>query len=272
MCFFILKAKLRWGHEKVKIIPLANIAMKYNIWRNKRRIMYPIAFPILKNIANIEHAFFLEREPSGEVMTFADKSGLSWPKPVELKQVHGNRIIKIDKRPKHTLQGDGIITDTDIPISISVADCAPVYLIDAESRAVGLLHCGWKPISKNIIDKGAKLMNKFYGIQPEDLIAFIGPTILHDDYEIGDEIIHHFDVTNIVRNNGNIFLDIPGEIVSRLENLGIDPENIAYFPVSTFSDNTLTSYRREGHGVGRMVACLRLMQPAAELIEEPVAV
>ncbi len=222
--------------------------------------MYPIEFPILKNIQTIEHAFFLERQPSQEILTFADNTDMKWPNPVEIKQVHGNRIIKIDEKPTRTLQGDGIITDTDIPISISIADCAPVYLADKESRAIGLLHCGWKPISKNIIEKAIKLLDKFYGVKPEDLTAFIGPTILHDDYEIGDEIAHHFDVTNIIRNNGNIFLDIPGEIVSRLEKLGLDPESIAYFPVSTFSDNTLTSYRREGNGVGRMVAVMRLVK------------
>ena len=226
--------------------------------------MFPIAFPFLKNMTKIEHAFYLERKPSSEVLSFADISDLKWQKPVELRQVHGSKIFKIDEVPSKNFSGDGLITNKDIPIAISVADCAPVFLVDKSGRGIGLLHCGWKSISKNILEKGLAMLKKHYGIEASDLTAFIGPSILHADYEIGEEISHYFNTLNIVRSNGNLFLDIPGEIVTRLEALDVDAENIAYFPVSTYSDNALTSYRREGQGVGRMVAVMRLLESNEE--------
>ncbi len=44
----------------------------------------------------------------------------------------------------HLSRGAGLL------LTVTVADCIPVYLIDPESRALGLLHAGWRGVAGRI--------------------------------------------------------------------------------------------------------------------------
>jgi hypothetical protein len=39
-------------------------------------------------------------------------------------------------------------------LTVSVADCVPVWLVEPESRAVALLHAGWRGVAAGILEAG----------------------------------------------------------------------------------------------------------------------
>ena len=68
---------------------------------------------------------------------------------VHARQIHETRIVVHDGVGKGILEAgetaDGHATSArGVLLAITVADCVPVYLLDAEARAVALLHAGWR--------------------------------------------------------------------------------------------------------------------------------
>ncbi|HEU5231322.1 MAG TPA: peptidoglycan editing factor PgeF [Terriglobales bacterium] len=120
----------------------------------------------------------------------------SFPPLVTLRQIHSGlvRILKSkDSIPKSALRGDGIISShSDVLLAIQVADCVPVLVADAQRRAVGAFHAGWRGTVKRIVERGVGSMRAVFGCDPENLYAAIGPCIHACCYAVGDEVIDEF--------------------------------------------------------------------------------
>lgn len=115
---------------------------------------------------------------------------------VTLRQIHSDLIHRISEIPKNraTLAGDGLVTDVPgILLGILTADCLPVILIDPKRRAVGVFHAGWRGTAKRIVEKGVGEMHRWFGSEPGDLKAAIGPGIRGCCYEVGQEVRSAFE-------------------------------------------------------------------------------
>ena len=65
----------------------------------------------------------------------ANKIGFKKKNLVLLKQIHSNKLFKINKLPKKKLKGDGLITNVrKIALGILTADCAPVFIYDKKKK------------------------------------------------------------------------------------------------------------------------------------------
>ena len=73
-------------------------------------------------------------------------------------QVHGTKIYT-----HHTVSAglnifpdcDGHVTDSSgVLLSVTTADCVPIFLVDADRRAIAVLHAGWRGIASGILDCG----------------------------------------------------------------------------------------------------------------------
>ena len=116
-----------------------------------------------------------------------------WPL-VTLRQIHSDLIHCVNKPPKKTLVGDGLITRTPgILLAIQTADCLPVILVDTKQRAVGVFHAGWRGTVKRIVEKGVGEMRRCFGTLPKDIKAAIGPGIHACCYEVGPEVRQRFE-------------------------------------------------------------------------------
>ena len=82
---------------------------------------------------------------------------------VRIPQVHGTNLLVHDSE----LSGYIVLTEgadghatcrPGVLLSITVADCVPVYLLDPQSRAVMLLHAGWRGVAGQIVTKGIELL------------------------------------------------------------------------------------------------------------------
>lgn len=123
-------------------------------------------------------------------------------------QVHSTTVICTD-RPRASdephLKADAIFTDNPkITLFMRFADCVPILLFDPVKRVVGIIHAGWKGTVDNIVGNAIDTIQKKYQVNPDNLIAGIGPAIGPDHYIVGDEVREQAEVT--FRNNGDQFL------------------------------------------------------------------
>ena len=97
-------------------------------------------------------------------------------------------------RPDRLLPiGDALVTDQPgVLLSVRVADCLPVLVLDPRQRAVAAIHAGWRSALGRIIEKSVGLMRAVFGSDPQHLLAALGPSIRACCYEVGEEVAAAF--------------------------------------------------------------------------------
>ena len=125
---------------------------------------------------------------------------------VTVKQVHGNEVLTMDYQQAlgHITQPepevDAIVTNIPgLVIGIQTADCTPVLLASSCGGVVGVVHCGWRSaradILKNTITKMNELLERDRrgsNSTSNDFIAFIGPCIRQESYEVDHNFFNDF--------------------------------------------------------------------------------
>ncbi len=116
-----------------------------------------------------------------------------WPL-VTLRQIHSDLIHHISEPQQSQLAGDGLITNAPgMIIGIQTADCLPIILVDRKNRAVGVFHAGWRGTAKRIVEKGVGEMRRWFGSDPRNLSAAIGPGVHQCCYQVGPEVREKFE-------------------------------------------------------------------------------
>lgn len=144
-------------------------------------------------------------------------------------------------------------------LTVTVADCTPVYLLDPASGAVALLHAGWRGASSRILERGVRLLAGRTGALPADLVMHCGVSICSDCYEVGHEVFEAFGLP--VPRQGKGPLDVRAQLAAQARELGIARMSVS--PWCSAHDAALFhSHRRSGGLDGRMVAYLGRPQVA----------
>ena len=112
--------------------------------------------------------------------------------PLWLRQVHGATVLDLDggrvssSRPP---VADGAVTSrSGQPCAVLTADCLPVLLCDVSARRVGAAHAGWRGLAGGVLGSAVRRM----GIAPHRLLAWLGPGIGPQAYEVGGEVAAAF--------------------------------------------------------------------------------
>ncbi len=101
-----------------------------------------------------------------------------------LTQVHGT-VVQKAYRGDDSPEADAIWTDqADMPIAIMTADCLPVVLAHVQGQAVGAAHAGWRGLLGGVLES---LLEQLPG-QPSDYVAWLGPAIGPQSFEVGAEV------------------------------------------------------------------------------------
>ena len=106
---------------------------------------------------------------------------------VTAEQVHGNKIAVVDEtKSDFLITGvDGLLTQKrGITLGISVADCAPVWVVARNGTAGALLHSGKKGTNLGIVPNGIAMLCNLTGLSSANLILVIGPCIRPPCYEV----------------------------------------------------------------------------------------
>ena len=207
---------------------------------------------------------------------FSDAAGIEGPGPVILLQVHGARILcSTDFRGGATPRADGVLALRDdgerrAP-AVRIADCVPVLIADRQARAVAAVHAGWRGTARGIARRAVRELAEL-GLDPAHLVAAVGPAIGPCCYEVDEEVLEGVSTAcgrageDLAARgaSGRPMLDLRRANRIQLENGGLPPGAISCAPWCTFCEEArFFSYRREGEGTGRMMACVGWCAPGA---------
>lgn len=75
---------------------------------------------------------------------------------------------------------------------VLTADCLPVLLCDRNGQQVAAIHAGWRGLANGVIENTVAAMQS----QPEQLLAWMGPAIGPQKFEVGADVYHAFTDQN----------------------------------------------------------------------------
>jgi YfiH family protein len=166
---------------------------------------------------------------------------------VSSRQVHGDRVLVIDRRPSddQEIQGyDALITDlTGVGLMVQQADCQAVLLVDAKRRLAGICHVGWRGSVQGIIGKTITAMHSSFGSQPGDLSAAISPSLgpcCAEFVNYRKELPRNFWKFEVSPNK----FDFWAISSMQLQEAGVAEENIETAGICTLCSEAYFSYRR----------------------------
>jgi YfiH family protein len=205
-----------------------------------------------------------------------------------LKQIHSRDVLAADRRKPPSAEADGLVcVDRETVLSVTAADCLPVYLYDTASGAFALVHSGWK--GTGIVLRALELMAELCRSRPEAVAAVLGPCISVCCYKVdaeravffekefggtfpGVEAIAGVEAAGLEAaaaaylgpvsrcketKDGPVWrLDLKAANVRLLAGAGV--QNIAVCEDCTFTDDRLGSFRREGPQSGNYTRMLAL--------------
>ena len=178
-------------------------------------------------------------------------------------QVHGDAVARVRAgdaaelarvRKEIAAGADAIVcTAPRVPVLLNFADCVPVIL--ACDTGFAVVHSGWKGTIAAIAGKAARVLAETAGVSTGDLVAFVGPHITADAYEVSDELIGRFHArfgAVVPPEGATRLLDLGGCIRAALEEAGVSAARIVDPDLSTVRENDrFFSYRAEHGRCGR---------------------
>lgn len=169
---------------------------------------------------------------------------------IGMQQVHGNNVIRVDdKDDGKTIEDcDALISDNPkVTLSVRVADCLPISVTDKKSRSFGLIHAGWRGLSKAIVARTVRSMKKEFASDPKNWEVSIGPHVCQKHYEVRLDVSKKFGKypSSLLIVDSKIYLDLAKVAELQLISLGVLKENIKISRRCTFEEVDLFSYRRD---------------------------
>lgn len=104
--------------------------------------------------------------------------------PVWLRQVHGTAIVDAASAPAGSAADALFTRERNTVCAVMAADCMPVLLAHEGGDAVGVAHAGWRGLCAGVIEATIVAM----GVPASRVIAWLGPAIGPEAYEIGEEV------------------------------------------------------------------------------------
>lgn len=199
------------------------------------------------------------REPVGEVMGRWRKlrgAEQGFRATVLGNQTHGVQVVRTDAGDGW-IQLDGVdghvTTARGILLTVTVADCVPVYLVDTGGRGVALLHAGWRGTSGAILERGLRLLCGSTGSRASDIVMHCGVGICGSCYEVGHEVMDGCGLP--ADGEGPWHVDIRSVLADQADRLGL--REISTSGRCTRCQHDLFfSHRASGGTDGRQVAYL----------------
>ncbi|HEY6950828.1 MAG TPA: peptidoglycan editing factor PgeF [Bacteroidota bacterium] len=157
---------------------------------------------------------------------------------------------------------DALMTDTpNVFLSVTVADCVPIFLYDREQKIVACVHAGWRGTQQQILLNTIRTMKQEFGSLPETTLAFIGPSAAACCYEIGEDVAKQFGSEVLSSRGGKTYLDLKQANKMQLHLGGIPDVNIEVHEHCTICNlNIYHSYRRDRDRSGRMMGVIGMTQ------------
>ncbi|MEO7128588.1 MAG: peptidoglycan editing factor PgeF [Rhodoferax sp.] len=201
-------------------------------------------------------------------------------RPVFLQQIHGWQMATLDVQTPDGTPADGCMSSSaGVACTIMVADCLPVLLTNRRGSAVAAAHAGWRGLAgqggrgvlESVLASFMALSNMQYGFTATGVIAWLGPCIGPEQFEVGPEVKAAFEASDPQagglfkpHGDGKWLADLPGLARRRLQAMGVTSihGNDGSVPWCTVSNpSRFFSHRRDTSALGasgRFAACVWL--------------
>jgi YfiH family protein len=113
------------------------------------------------------------------------------------RQVHGAAATHVTRSDagrgstsqERALPGTDIVVTAapDVTLVILVADCVPLALVDPAAHVLATIHAGWRGTAAGAVGAALRAMAE-HGARPERVVAFVGPAVAPERYQVGDEV------------------------------------------------------------------------------------
>ena len=237
---------------------------------------------LLGRVPGIIHAFSTRRSDQGDlslgpysspnpivqmnrVRFLASVGAPGWP-IMKLRQVHSSRVVDIRDTSAATdaVEGDAAVTAlTGAVLGVQTADCVPILIADSHRTAVAAVHAGWRGTAARIVESTVARLRVQFALEPQDLVAAVGPHIGVCCYEIGLEVLDAIADPALFEYKPEWMkphLNLGEGNRRQLINSGLREEGIEVSSLCTrCREDLLHSYRRDGKKMGHMLSIIGIV-------------
>lgn len=104
--------------------------------------------------------------------------------PLWLSQVHGTHVVRA-REAIEAPEADGVVADQPGQIcAVLTADCLPVLFASRDGQRVAAAHAGWRGLAAGVLEATVKAL----AVPPDELMAWLGPAIEPEHFEVGSEV------------------------------------------------------------------------------------
>lgn len=174
-----------------------------------------------------------------------------------LNQVHGTDVVELPQSGSVT--ADASVTSQPGAVClVMTADCLPVLFCNPASGQVAAAHAGWRGLCGGVLERTVEYLGN-----PAAVLAWLGPAIGPDQFEVGPEVREAFLMNDSQsgdafvahpRNPTHYLADIYELARQRLAMAGVLQVYGGEFCTVTDSERFF-SYRRDGQ-TGRMASLI----------------
>jgi len=243
---------------------------------NESKDILWLSFPTLEKFDFLQQGLILKNKAEN---LFSDRTKLKEDLGKSLKTINGNKEPSVYANQVHknkcamfkssadiknwdfTGDYDSFITNQkNLFLTVRVADCLPIYLVEPETKAIGLVHAGWRSTILKIVENTLEQMCTNFKAEIDNMICVIGPGLGKSCFEISEELAILFPPDCLVAENGSKpKLDLAQVNFQQLVKSGVKPRNISVISECTHCNPELYySYRRSANKNQRMVAFMGL--------------
>ena len=178
--------------------------------------------------------------------------------PVWLQQIHSGNAVQY-RKGMVSPRADAMYTNLQgIVCVVLTADCIPILLCASSGQEIAVVHAGWRGLNKGIITNALKE----FSADPGEIMAWIGPGISREHYEVGDDVRQAFkglpaavlDECFTPADQNKWLADLAGLATAELKSAGLT--GVYHSGHCTYRDSSrYFSYRREKK-TGRMASLI----------------
>jgi len=180
---------------------------------------------------------------------FFESQNLANRKIISANLTHGDNIVIVDNStPEHMIQNcDALITsDKNCLLTVTVADCLPIYFYGPIQKVVALAHAGWRGVLNNISSKTVLKLITELNCEAKNIRIFIGPHIQKCHFEVQDDVASQFDSKYIIETSGKKYINLANAVKDQLIKAGVPANNISISSECTHClSNKYFSWRRK---------------------------
>ncbi len=173
-----------------------------------------------------------------------------------LSQTHSTTVICIENALREPVEADASYTRIANRVcTVLTADCLPVLLCNKQGKWVAAIHAGWRGLANGII--GQTILQ--YDGDSADLVAWLGPAIGPESFEVGAEVRDEFEKN--FPGSACCFQPVENKFLADLYQLAriqLSAKQVESFggDYCTYKDQeNFYSYRRDGE-TGRMASLI----------------